>query len=543
MRVSREITENADMAAPSFLLVLALALGGLRSSAAWAVFTALFLAWFLMSRRPFAPTSALPALFFSWLAAASFFSPDLAASLPVLCKYAVLGLFFFSASSAPCGRENWLRAVLGLGALAASVFIFQKLSGRPVLGLVGANPNYSAVFAAAAFPAAVIILSGAEGVRGISVYSVLVLLLAAGMVVSGSRGALLAACLSAGAGLAVLGKRRALAALILALLAVAALSPVSTLEGVFKFSAARAFERPRLWGAALEAAAARPFFGWGPGLFERAFEIVKFPYFDGISYYGHYTMHAHSEPLNLAAEAGFPAAVFFVLAAAAGLLGGGRRGLPLKLAALAVFIEAGTDMIFYSGASALLFWGCLGFSGYAGEAPAARPKLKWLAAGSLCALWLAAGLASGAAVRGGSFLQLGYSEALAGRNPELALAALDYSGRHEPKDPFLAEAAGRVLAASGRSAEAEASFRRALALEPFYAGARLDLAHLRADAGLRGECSAMIRAMPLPSVSGARNSYQRALLERGGVSIERLEKDICWKKKTGGATAPGPRTR
>ena len=216
-------------------------------------------------------------------------------------------------------------------------------------------------------------LSGAGEKKKRFFYSALSLLLAAGIFASVSRGAALAALLSAAAGLAFTRRWKWLAGLFAAVLAAAALLPAW--EILLKLYDPRAFARPRLWGAALEAAASSPLLGWGPGSFGKVFEAVKFPYFDGLSFYGHSTLHAHSEILNLAAEAGFPAALLFLAAAAGALLSGGREKLPVKLCALAVFLQGGTDMVFYSGAVALLFWGSLGFSAGLPAAAAAGPAL------------------------------------------------------------------------------------------------------------------------------------------------------------------------
>jgi len=350
----------------------------------------------------------------------------------------------------------------------------------------------------------------------------------------------LAAFLAAAAGLYLSGHRRALAALLAATAGLTLLFPAA-LEGFFKISDPRAFARPRLWGAALEAAAASPLLGWGPGLFERAFEIFKFPYFDGISYYGHGTLHAHGELFNLAAEAGFPAALFFLLAAA-GALRGGIEKLPLRLAALAVFIQGATDIIFYSGAVGLLFWGSLGFANSGGAVFSPDKKYRAaLAALLLAGLLLApsSGLPSGRR----AFLASSYAEARSGKNPALTLALLRVSALDKPRDPFAAGAEGRALAAAGNFEGAAARFRAALALEPFYAGARLGLAGALGAAGRAGECAAELRAMEaLPSLP-ARNDYQRALLDYDRAGFAKLKKDICVKKRTGGATAPGPKAR
>jgi len=524
-------------------LALAVAAGGLRSDAAWLLFGVIFLGWFVLRAGALSSGGLrAPVLFFAWLLTAAVFSPDPAASAGIFAGYAVLGLVFFSASAQEEGANGWLTAVLVIGAAAAAVLLVQRVFLGGATGFIGGNHNYSAAFCAAAFPAALLAaLTGGSGKEKIF-KAALALLLAAGLAAAGSRGALLAAFLAASAGLYVSGRRRALAAFVLAGAAALALLPQGVLEGVLKFSDPRAFARPRLWAAALEAAAASPLLGWGPGLFERVFEIFKFPYFDGVSYFGHGTLHAHGELFNLAAEAGLPAALFFLLAAAGGLLRGATEKLPLKLAALAVFIQGAADMIFYSGAVGLLFWGSLGFavSGGAVFAPDKKRRAA-LAALLLAGLVLApaAGLFGGRQV----FLLRSYAEARAGKNPALTLALLRSVALDKPRDPFTAGAEGRALAAAGNFEGAAASFRAALALEPFYAGARIGLAGVLGAAGRAGECAAELRVLETAPALTARNAYQRALLEYDRADLAKTKKELCLKKRTGGATAPSRKAR
>lgn len=542
MSPAAEALRKSGPYAPAFFLAFAVAAGGLRSPADWLLFGAVFLAWAALAPRGFPPAApGAPLLFFSWLAAAALFSPGPAASLGVFSRYAVLGLLFFYAASSEEGRDPWLAAVFGLGAAAAALMIFQRLSGQGPTGFIGANPNYSAAFCAAAFPAAVLALSGAAEKKKLLFYSALALLLAAGLYAAVSRGAALAAFLSASAGLALARRWKWLGGLFAAVLAAAALLPSSSWEILLKFYDPRAFARPRLWGAALDAAASSPLLGWGPGSFGKVFEALKFPYFDGVSFYGHSTLHAHSELLNLAAEAGFPAALLFLAAAAAALLSGGRERLPVKLCALAVFLQGGADMIFYSGAVALLFWGSLGFSAGAPAAagdPPAGPAFGWKAAlAALCLAGLALGPAAGLYGGKRGFLERAYGEARSGRNSGLALALARSSALENPKDAFIAAEEGAAFAACGDIAGAAAALGRALSLEPGFAGARLDLAAVHSAAGRREEACRELAFLKKVPAGDPGNPYQRALLHFDGKAAERLEKDLCRKKKNGAATA------
>ncbi len=525
----REYAGKAAPNAPGLLLILSAALGGLRSPLMWIVYAVFFLTWFLESGRPLSAAGReYGLLFFCWLAAAAFFSADPAFSLSVLAKYAVFSALFFSAAHGE--EEGWVSAITGLGLVASAFFVFQKASGQPVTGFIGANPNYSAAFAAAAFPVALTRAADAAGRRR-AAFVLLCVILAVGLYCSGSRGALAAAFLSAAAGLAAYGRRRTLAMLFLAAAGAAALLPAASLEGLLKFHDPRAFARPLIWGTALRAAAASPLLGWGPGLFDRVFELFKFPYFDGVSFYGHNTLHAHGELFNLAAEAGFPAALLFLAAAISGIFRGGREQLPLKLCTLAVFLQGGLDIVFYSGAVSLLFWGSLGIlsAKEGGERGAGRgPALLAAAcmAGLVSSWWLSLP-----------------SKISVGSYPEAALARARLESMVRPTDPFPRAMEGDILYKSGDLRGAGTAYGQALALEPFFASVRLDLARVYADSGRRKAACLEAALAAKAAAMKADGGYQAILTGLDRAELEKFNKDICGKKKAGGATAPGRKMR
>jgi len=530
----RAYAERTAPNAPGLFLALAAALGGLRSPLPWMIFGALFLVWFVWSGRALAATGREAGLlFFGWLGVAALFSSDTAFSLAVLARYAVFAAVFFSAARGD--EDGWVSSVLALGLAASAVFICQRALGLGPTGYIGANPNYSAAFAAAAFPAALLLaLGGAPGRRKYLLFA-LAAALAAGLFASGSRGAMGAAFLSAAAGLAFMRRWNWLAALFAAALALAAFLPASAWEGLLKLSDPRAFARPRLWGAALEAAAASPMLGWGPGLFDRIFELFKFPYFDGVSYFGHSTLNAHGELFNLAAEAGFPAALLFLAAAAAGIFRGGKTSLPMKLCALSVLLQGCVDIVFYSGAVSLLLWGSLGILS-AGEtaAPAGGRKLEAL---------LAAACLAGLLLGGWLLISPQAARMARGRYPEAELARVRLEAFEKPRDPFPEAAAADILYANGDLRGAEAACKRALALEPDFARARLNLARVYAAAGrLDAACAEIGPALRAASLK-AESGYGRGLISIDRPAAEKMETELCRKKKTGNTTAPRRRTR
>lgn len=516
---------------PGLLLVLAAALGGLRTAPLTLLFGAVFLAWFLRSGRPLiARGRECALLFFCWLGAASLFSYDINLSLPALARYGVFAVLVFSARRED-GR-GWLHGVMGLGLAAALFFIGQKALGLRVTGFIGANPNYSAIFAAAAFPAALLFGLAAAGRRR-ALFFALAGLLAAGILASGSRGALAAAFIAGAAGLWLSNSRRAFWLFLLSAAGAAALLPASWLEGLLKFYDPRAFARPHLWGAALDAAAASPLLGWGPGLFEKVFEIFKFPYFDGITYYGHSTLHAHGELFNLAAEAGFPAALLFAAAAAYAVFQGGRRDLALRLVLLAALLQGAVDMVFYSGAVSLLFWGTLGILSAGEPEPASGMRAERL-------------LLAGAILTGLSspfFLPFFPDKQTRGDYPEAAAAQVRLAALRSPRSPVPAAEEGNILLGAGDNAGAAAAYGRALALEPNFARARLGLAVAHGRAGRAADACEELGLARRSSALKAGTIYQRTVVFLDEKEAVRLENKLCGKKKTGGPTAPGRKTR
>jgi O-antigen ligase len=519
--------------APGLWLALAAALGGLRFPLPWIIFGALFISWFLRSGRSLVVTGREAGLlFFCWVGAAALFSSDPAFSLSILARYAVFAAVFFSAERGE--EEGWVSCVLGLGLAASAAFIFQRALGLGPTGFIGANPNYSAAFAAAAFPAALLLaLEGVPGARKNALLAAAAVL-AAGLAASGSRGAMGVAFLSAAAGLGYTRRWGWLAGLSGAVLALAAFLPASALADLFKLGDPRAFSRPRLWGAALEAAAASPMLGWGPGLFDRVFELFKFPYFDGVSFYGHNTLHAHSEFFNLAAEAGFPAALLFLAAGVLGIFQGGGKSLPLKLCGLSVFLQCSVDIIFYSGAVSLLFWGSIGVlsAGVPAAASGGGKLNKLLAAACM------AGLISGVVLS-----VLPAPKKARGPYPEAGVARFRLEAIKSPKNPLPEALAGDILFDAGNLKEAEAAYKRALALEPFFAGAWLDLARIYAATGrLEAACAELSLAEKASSLK-PKSDYGRILVRLEPEEFEGLKKELCRKKRTGPATARSPRTR
>ena len=127
---------------------------------------------------------------------------------------------------------------------------------------------------------------------------------------------------------------------------------------------------------------------------------------------------------------------------------------------------------------------------------------------------------------------------------EMVIATARLQVLRRPLDPMQRLWLGEVLNEAGDRAGAEASYRSALELEPNLAAARFGLARLAAAAGRKaegcGEVSLALKAAALP----VENGYQRGVTRlEDRYAAEKLREGLCGKKKAGGATAPGRKTR
>ncbi|MCX5782855.1 MAG: hypothetical protein NTW04_00160, partial [Elusimicrobia bacterium] len=87
----------------------------------------------------------------------------------------------------------------------------------------------------------------------------------------------------------------------------------------------------------------------------------NFPAFDGLLRYGHYTRHAHSQPLQMAAETGVLGGILFLAAGLWGFVRKPKNFLALKSAVMfsAVFVHSFVDGIMILPAISIMFFGLL----------------------------------------------------------------------------------------------------------------------------------------------------------------------------------------
>lgn len=549
---------------PAVFLPLAAALGGLRAWGSLAAFSALFLVYLAFFDEDFSFSGlGVWGLLAAWLAAAVAFSPEPLNSFCQFSRYLLLFSFFvFSSRRALAARRAWAWSVFLLGAAAAGLSIYEGVLGLASGSVLGLNPNYSSAFMAAALAgtAALLFRAGDKTARlsaaaGLTLYS-------AGLLASNSRGGLLAALAALFYLLCLKKAWRPLLYFTAALLFAIVLLPREQFGWFLKLDAPLSLERLKIWRAAIGAIGGSPLFGYGPGLFERVFEAFKFPFYNGISYYGHSTPHAHSELLNLAAEAGIPAACLFAWGWGRAVFtadDGDRWGTALKVFAVALFAQSLVDIIFYSGALQLFFFGTLGLLAAGKGLPADPPGARVRALSLLLACWCAAfvlrsgferaracSLAAGAApaAREACFKK---AVAFAPGDGALLEAAIPLSlevyGNYaytaalagnaavkRPRDPFPLFARAQAFYMAGALRPAKAEFYRVLAVEPAFLRARLRLAGiLAAEKNYPGAAAELRRIEAELGKNGPapRTAYDRELHTLPAAPYAKIKEEIA----------------
>lgn len=242
-------------------------------------------------------------------------SPCLSRSLFKGIVYLWMAAFFtlqvMRTPSANHWEERWpLYMLWGIAALQAIWVMGQKLGGFPPVGSLPENPNYTlCLWAAAATSLGAWLAFDRTLPRTSRPLGVLLCVLLLAMLVNGgSRGALLGTLVSS---LYIVRARWGNRALIGALALIAAIFlvlPIAYWIHRLEWSelAPLGGYRRAIWGLAIRAALERPMLGWGPGNFELAYQRLAFPVLESWARYGKTTEFAHSEPLQILAELGWP---------------------------------------------------------------------------------------------------------------------------------------------------------------------------------------------------------------------------------------------
>ena len=464
------------------LVFLGLFAGGLREPWLWSA--AAVPLWALAAAFPPRCGALAPfwAAWLAWVLASALACPEPLIGLAAFSRTATPALIFVLA----CGRFSaserrrifprlWAAAAL-LGLAAA--FLYRPR--YPWSGLLYPHYGYTGCLLACAFAGALAAALhpgsrrwGWRGRAGLWVMMAFSLSLIAAM---RSRGALWACAFSAAVALWRRGSKRALLAALLGFAAAAALVPSSALVRFLKLDAPSAPVRLSIWRAACAVAGDHPFFGEGPGRFERGFLRHNFPAPPAYpTRFGLTTAYAHSEVLQAASETGFAGLALFLLALGAALF---RRGFAAprgdwsleaaRASFAAVFAQSLVDNVFALPGLALLCFLLLGACSQEealGQEVPAPSRSAWTAccaAGCLLA-----------ALAWWPQWAVGRYSAKALEAPAQGEAWMLQALRIAPRDPSLWEDLCRVRLKSGRPQDALEAMSEAVRLSPTNALYRL----------------------------------------------------------------------
>lgn len=496
--------------------------GGLRDPLSWTVVAAVL--WLTALAFPLPWPQALDlklwGLWLAWAGLSSLTGDQPLKSLFPFSRW--LGVLVFFAMARSYWREEdrnrWLAGLWILGPFLGLCALLIQTHGYPMTGLLWPYYNYT-TFALAATAAAALAMLGRpsselNGWRRRLPWAAAALALCV-ILMARSRSGFWAICAAAAFWMLRRGKGRLLFCAVLALLALAALLPAGSVVRFLKLDTVGGWKRPQIWGAALKAAQDHPFLGEGPGNFEQGF--IRHNFVSGFAArYGMSSDHAHSEPLEIAAETGWVGLALFLAALTASL-----RRLPRQptlsqeagfYALTAMAAQCLVDNMLHLPSLALLFFSALACAQK--DRPPEQPtrgarawRLACLGGLALSSTaWIPRRLvescraryeresdANGrleAALRCARLFPSDYyhHEMLAyswlGLRPshfEQALEALRRAARLNPTSALYPKMQAEILRLRGRWQDVAALADKAVELEPDYQGARL----LRAEAWAR----------------------------------------------------------
>ena len=494
-----ETLRKKELIALSAWFVLALAFGWSRQTAAWGIISISFWVFSAPALRGCRAPAHPAMLWLGWTLFALPFSGEPLKSIWTVSHYAVFAGVYFTAATLACGGRDILRRSAHIAAyvVALVVIAVHFMPGMQKVVFPGALINWAAAFAAAACAGSFAIAGDSSYPSkkriGAGVCSAVALL---AVWFSHSRGAMLG-CV-AGAGLAFVFRRdwKALRyfAFALVLCALALFVPMRNL--IVKPSDPFSFSRLHIWGVALSVIAHNPLTGIGAGCYERGYLLLNTAYRTGLSQYGRYALDAHSQILNMAAENGILAAVFFAVLSLAALARGFEDNdyvRPMAMAG-AIFAQSCVDGIMQCAPLCIMYFALLGGTEKSGEQNGAgRAAVPgWTALGlplCTCAL-IVASCGAGARERddaGALFSSARAALAAPVPNPYLAVARLDRAAELFPGSALYVYQRGKILDRLGLTARASADYRKAAELEPVFAAPEASLAFLDGRLGMRAD--------------------------------------------------------
>jgi len=395
-----------------------------------------------------------------------------------------LTAFFFMARYLWNEREHelFLSSIVGAGIINILCMVLQATRGAQPLGLFSANPNYSGTLIVAAILVSLVRLR-----HRFSFYGITLFLLIAGLSRLHSRGAWLALAV----GVSCVAYRRWKMKGILAAAALLSLW-ILLLPGHYAFELSKlgsgpdALARPLIWKSAVAMITEYPVTGWGAGNFEQGFQLHPVLSRDGLFQYEKTTVFAHSLYLQIAAELGIPALLFFLWAAGS-FWKSTEPDAETRPLLIALLVQGAFDMIFALPALSLLLVGAAAATAPRPDRESAVVALDGRARKGVGVLALGAVLLLGVAPRWDNLSDSGFWEnqaALRGQDHAWGEAFLAYE-KAEDLDPYHAPLyceAGELALFHGDAPRAEEEFRKCLDLEPNALRAWRGLA-----AALRGE--------------------------------------------------------
>ena len=231
-----------------------------------------------------------------------------------------------------CGAGFMVRLapVLLLGAAAqGAIAIGQRIQlaqARPAGTFL--NTNHLAAWLVAALTLGLGVWPGRPTPRALALRAAGAILVAAGLVLCGSRGALIGLAVSVLSVLPLALRARVRPARRWAVIAAMAVLALAALVGVavrLRTSDPFLYHRVRIWRASLGAVAQAPFAGTGPGQFEAAAANLNFPLDDAPLRFERSFISPHSDLLRALCELGIPGALLVLSAIAIVAVSIGRR--------------------------------------------------------------------------------------------------------------------------------------------------------------------------------------------------------------------------
>lgn len=285
-------------------------------------------------------------------------------------------------------------------------------------------------------------------------------------------------------------------------------------DSFLKLKDPKAYKRVDIYLSAIKGFIQKPLFGWGPGSFEMIFERYKFPYYDGLCYYNHSDVHAHSHFLNILAEYGIFATLLLSWIISLSLKGRVNYSF---VGVLPFFLF---DSILYNPFIRMLFFGIMGLSYSSKDDPFIdiRPVLSGCVLLAIFNLFL----------KGPMDLKVYYNaylEIFSNRNIFRQAAVAQHLSFYSPYNAVISYMNG-LFNRSFQDSSQEYWFKKTIRLEPNFRNAYIYLATFYLERGMYNEFEkTMLMIDPYLPCQGD-NFYARMVCESDLRAYENLKKHL-----------------